>query len=186
MSLKKDKHSLEMSRYKCIIIGDGNSGKSSLIMTYKEGEYPEVYVPTVFEAYVQNITLEDNQQVELTLYDTAGQKDLDQIRSISYCNADVVMLCFSVDNSVSYDNIQNFWLLEMAKFCPKMVPIVLVGCKLDVRNAYMESLNNNSNPKSKSIYKNMKLSFTKSGSSHELGSFVTTKEGVLFVCHYKT
>lgn len=38
----------------------------------------------------------DDQLVELSLWDTAGQEEFDRLRSLSYAETHVVMLCFSV------------------------------------------------------------------------------------------
>ncbi len=68
--------------------------------------------PTVFENYVQDIKVDD-QNVEMSLWDTAGklvdcdtqrggptcmrgQEDFDRLRSLSYAETHVIMLCFSV------------------------------------------------------------------------------------------
>ena len=42
------------------------------------------------------------------------------------------MVCFSVVNPSSYDNVINKWLPEVTHFCPG-VPIVVVGTKSDLR-----------------------------------------------------
>ena len=39
---------------------------------------------------------------------------------------DVFLVCYSVDNRTSFDNIENKWIPELRSHCPK-VPLVLVG-----------------------------------------------------------
>lgn len=70
--------------------------------------------PTVFENYVHDLYIDD-QLVELSLWDTAGafgvllsgndrlliplstgQEEFDRLRSLSYAETHVIMICFSV------------------------------------------------------------------------------------------
>ena len=37
---------------KLVIIGDAGCGKTSILMVFSRDQYPEVYVPTVYEHYV--------------------------------------------------------------------------------------------------------------------------------------
>jgi Ras family protein A len=89
-------------------------------------------VPTVFENYVADIEV-DGKQVELALWDTAGQEDYDRLRPLSYPDTDVILMCFSVDSPDSLENIPEKWTPEVKHFCPN-VPIILVGNKKDLRN----------------------------------------------------
>lgn len=40
---------------KLVIVGDGNCGKTSLLIVFKDGEFPKDYAPTVFENYAAEI-----------------------------------------------------------------------------------------------------------------------------------
>jgi Ras family protein A len=71
--------------------------------------------------------------VELSIWDTAGQEDYDRLRPLSYPNTHTVLICFSVENPESFENIEQKWVPEIAQFCPG-VPFILVGCKTDLRN----------------------------------------------------
>jgi hypothetical protein len=44
-------------------------GKTCLLIVFSKDQFPEVYVPTVFENYVADIEV-DGKQVELALWDT--------------------------------------------------------------------------------------------------------------------
>lgn len=117
-------------RVKLVCVGDGAIGKTSLLSRYVRGEFPEEYVPTVFENYVKNIEFEQ-QNVELALWDTAGQEDYDRLRALSYPESDVIVMCYACDSASSLENVMDRWYPEVALYCPN-VPQVLVGLKSDI------------------------------------------------------
>ncbi|XP_028398202.1 ras-like GTP-binding protein Rho1 [Dendronephthya gigantea] len=119
-------------RIKLTIVGDGSTGKTCLLMVFKDEEFPSDYVPTVFENYVKYLTY-DSKPIELVLWDTAGQEDYDSIRPLSYPDTDVILLCYSMDIRESFDNIETKWHTELKWYCPK-VPVILVGLKKDLRS----------------------------------------------------
>ena len=53
-------------------------------------------------------------QVELALWDTAGQEDYDRLRPLSYPDTDVILMCFSIDNPDSLENIPEKWNPEVS------------------------------------------------------------------------
>ncbi|MPC55674.1 Ras-like GTP-binding protein RHO [Portunus trituberculatus] len=53
-------------RKKLVIVGDGACGKTCLLIVFSKDQFPEVYVPTVFENYVADIEV-DGKQVCLLL-----------------------------------------------------------------------------------------------------------------------
>ncbi|MEE6519887.1 hypothetical protein FKM82_017652 [Ascaphus truei] len=119
-------------RKKLVIVGDGACGKTCLLRMIRKDVFLEVYIPNVFENYVVDIAV-DGKQVELALWDTAGQEDYDQLRPLSYPRTDVILMCFSIDNPDSFENITEKWTPEVKHFCSN-VPIILVGNKKDLRN----------------------------------------------------
>ncbi|ORY74606.1 ras family-domain-containing protein [Protomyces lactucae-debilis] len=116
---------------KIVILGDGAAGKTSLLNVFTRGFFPAVYEPTVFENYIHDIFI-DGQQVELSLWDTAGQEEFDRLRSLSYSDTHVIMVCFAVDSPDSLENVQSKWVGEIAEHC-EGVKLVLVALKCDLR-----------------------------------------------------
>lgn len=51
-------------RKKLVIVGDGACGKTCLLIVFSKDQFPEVYVPTVFENYVADIEV-DGKQVSI-------------------------------------------------------------------------------------------------------------------------
>ncbi|ROL49216.1 Rho-related GTP-binding protein RhoA-D [Anabarilius grahami] len=98
-------------RKKLVIVGDGACGKTCLLIVFSKDQFPEVYVPTVFENYIADIEV-DGKQVELALWDTAGQEDYDRLRPLSYPDTDVILMCFSIDSPDSLENIPEKWTPE--------------------------------------------------------------------------
>ncbi|KAI8144482.1 small GTPase-binding protein [Fennellomyces sp. T-0311] len=121
-----------VARKKLVVVGDGGCGKTSLLVVYQKGAFPERYVPTVFENYIANVQL-DNKVVELALWDTAGQEDYDRLRPLSYPETNVILICFAIDQPTSFKNVQDRWLPEVTHFCEN-VPKLLVGTKIDLRD----------------------------------------------------
>ncbi|KAK9765968.1 Rho GTPase, variant 2 [Basidiobolus ranarum] len=121
----------QISSRKLLILGDGACGKTSVLNVFTRGYFPETYEPTVFENYVHEISL-DGRTVELSLWDTAGQEDFDRLRTLSYSDTHVILLCFSVESRDSLDNIESKWLDEILEYAPG-VRILLVALKCDLR-----------------------------------------------------
>ncbi|KAF6008942.1 Rho GTPase [Brettanomyces bruxellensis] len=116
---------------KIVILGDGACGKTSLLNVFTRGYFPHVYEPTVFENYMHDIFI-DGKQVQLSLWDTAGQEEFDKLRSLSYNDTDCVILCFSVDSPDSLQNVKNKWVNEVLEHC-EGIQMVLVALKADLR-----------------------------------------------------
>ncbi|XP_050409006.1 ras-like GTP-binding protein Rho1 [Patella vulgata] len=115
---------------KLVIVGDVGCGKTCLLIVFVKNEFPEERIP-VLENYVLDIFV-DNQHVEMSLWDTAGQEEYDRLRPLSYYNSDVVLMCFSLDNEASFYNVSEKWKPEVSHYIPR-VPIILVGTKKDLR-----------------------------------------------------
>jgi Ras-related C3 botulinum toxin substrate 1 len=126
---------------KCVVVGDGAVGKTCLLWVYAKQSFPEDYVPTVFDNYSTNVKV-SGRTINLGLWDTAGQEDYDRLRPLSYPGTSVFLICFSVENPASYDNVKQKWYPEVSQHCPN-VPIILVGTKCDLRNdpAVIQKLN---------------------------------------------
>lgn len=120
-----------MRPLKITTVGDGMVGKTCLLITYTQNEFPDEYVPTVFDNHACNIRV-DGKDYNLTLWDTAGQEDYEKLRPLSYPNTDCFLLCYSISSKTSFENVKSKWSPEIHHFSHN-VPIILIGTKLDLR-----------------------------------------------------
>jgi Rho family protein len=49
----------------------------------------------------------DGKEIELALWDTAGQEEYDRLRPLSYPESDVILIVFSIDFPTSLANVQD-------------------------------------------------------------------------------
>ena len=60
------------------------------------GNFSDEHIPTVFETDTVSMVIDDK-EIEMALWDTAGQESYDRLRPLSYPNTDVILICFSID-----------------------------------------------------------------------------------------
>ncbi|KAF7782379.1 hypothetical protein Agabi119p4_1755 [Agaricus bisporus var. burnettii] len=119
-------------RRKLVIVGDGACGKTSLLCSFALGRFPKEYEPTVFDNYVAEIKL-DEKPVQLALWDTAGQEEYERLRPMSYAHSHVILIAFALDTPDSLENVTTKWIEEVRELCGASIPVILVGCKADLR-----------------------------------------------------
>lgn len=115
----------------CVIVGDGNVGKSSLIESYKNRKFITTYSPTIFDCSITSCMI-DGQAYNVSFWDTAGQHDIERFKPIIYTQADIFILVFSIDSQTSFLNMQTKWEPGIREIAPTK-PVVVVGSKLDLR-----------------------------------------------------
>lgn len=129
---------------KIVVVGDSECGKTALLNVFAKDCFPKGYVPTVFENYTASFDL-DMQRVELRLWDTSGSSYYDNVRPLSYPDADAVLICFDISRPETLDNVLKKWRAEIEEFCPN-TKMLLVGCKSDLRTDLFTRTHNRQTP----------------------------------------
>ncbi|XP_067950703.1 cdc42 homolog [Watersipora subatra] len=121
-----------MQRIKCVVVGDGAVGKTSLLISYTTNEFYDKYIPTIFDSCAKTVTF-NNESYLLDLFDTAGSEDYDRLRPLAYPQTNVFLVCFSVVLPSSFENVKEKWIPELLHHC-QQTPFLLVGTQCDLRN----------------------------------------------------
>ena len=122
---------MNVAYIKCTVVGDGAVGKTCLLISYTTNKFPSEYVPTVFDNYTVTLMI-GGEPYTLGLFDTQGQEDYYRLRPLFYPKTDVFLVCFSVVNPWSYENVKKKWVPEILHHCQK-TPFLLVGTQVDLR-----------------------------------------------------
>ena len=121
-----------MQTIKCVLVGDGNVGKTKLVISYTTDKFPQEYNCTFFKNYAVTVLIR-GEAYTLGLCETLRQEGFDRLRPLAYPQTDVFLVCFSVVSPSSYKNIKVKWVPEITHHCPK-TPFLLVGTKIDLRD----------------------------------------------------
>ncbi|MFX1329527.1 MAG: GTP-binding protein [Promethearchaeota archaeon] len=119
-------------RFKFVILGDHEVGKTSIIRRFVEKKYSEDYRATIgLNVLTHTFDLFGN-EIGVTLYDLGAQKFFRRFRKVYYAGAQAAFLVFDLSNRESFDNVFN-WYDELKLFTPgEDIPIVIVGNKTDL------------------------------------------------------
>ena len=114
-----------------VLVGDSGCGKSALAYKLTENIFLDFYEPTGFDDFQTEIRI-DKGSCNLTILDTSGNHEDENLRAPTYTACDAIAICFDLTDQASFSNIEKFWLPELKKLCPN-VPFYITGCKRDSR-----------------------------------------------------
>jgi len=134
-----------------LLLGDSDSGKTSLLMRYIKNVYKDTYVSTVgLDQYVKKLKI-DEEDVNLHIMDTSGQERFKSLSQTYYKKADGIIFVFDVTNRESFEGMK-FWLTDVLNYNSDIV-YVIVGNKIDLTNSILV---NENDIKAEEIFKNSK------------------------------
>ncbi|XP_067682310.1 cell division control protein 42 homolog [Haliotis asinina] len=125
----------------CAIMGDDMVGKTSISESYAQKSFKENYEATVFDNYVVPLEVAGEEFV-ISMFDTAGKANFETLRSFTYRESEVLLLCFSTCDRETLTSINDLWMSELkrhSKHSKQKRPVILVGTKIDLRFGHEDS-----------------------------------------------
>ena len=117
-----------------LLLGDMAVGKTCLINRYTNGVFKEEYISTVgFDYYTKQEEI-NNKTVQVKLWDPAGQERFKTLTPSFLRNAEGVIIVFDVTSQDSFDNVKGWINSIKSNLGEKIIPIIIVGNKIDMEN----------------------------------------------------
>jgi len=119
-------------RFKFVIVGDHEVGKTSIIRRFVEKKFSEDYRATIGLNVLTHTFEFFGNEIGVTLYDLGAQKFFRRFRKVYYSGAQAAFIVFDLSNRDSFSNALN-WYEELKEFTSdEEIPIILVGNKSDL------------------------------------------------------
>ncbi|MHA1292152.1 MAG: Rab family GTPase [Promethearchaeota archaeon] len=120
-------------RFKVIVCGDPSVGKTSTVLRFTYNAFTRTYLPTIgVNISEKNITV-NNLNVQLVIWDIAGQTKFQTMRKHFYQGAEGIFLIFDLTYEKSFNNVAN-WYKDIFKNLKKDSQVIgyLIGNKTDL------------------------------------------------------
>eukprot|EP01098_Paradermamoeba_levis_P006601 TRINITY_DN2745_c0_g1_i1.p1 TRINITY_DN2745_c0_g1~~TRINITY_DN2745_c0_g1_i1.p1 ORF type:complete len:200 (-),score=56.46 TRINITY_DN2745_c0_g1_i1:26-625(-) len=128
----------DKERFKVIILGNIEVGKTSLIIRFVDGTF-EDQTSQEFETKDGTVNV-DGKSISLQITDTAGQERFRTLTSSYYRNADAMIVVYDVTNRESFDVVEGF-VKEGNTYSSTSCAKFLVGNKTDLEDQRVVSTN---------------------------------------------
>lgn len=119
---------------KIVILGDSGVGKTTLLQQYVHQKGNVQSKPTIGADFQKKEVMIDNQNVNLQIWDTAGQEKFQSLGYAFYRGADSCALVFDLTNQKSFDALTRWkqgFLDNASPNEPATYPFVVIGNKVD-------------------------------------------------------
>lgn len=126
-------------RYKCVLLGNENVGKSSIIHRYIKKEFSSSIITTVGCSYNCHEVKISKKNIKLDLWDTAGQERYRSILPMYYRNANIILICVDLSRDNIIESFK-YWFNEVEQVENENKIIILVGTKSDIKKDYNDSI----------------------------------------------
>jgi len=122
---------------KLALLGDAAVGKTSLINHYIEESFKEDYSPTLGVNIVMKKLDYENAEIQLAIWDIAGQDKYDLTRKLFFEGCYGSLLVYDISRVSTFESIKTKWFKDFEKFARSDGVYILIGNKVDLKEQIM-------------------------------------------------
>ena len=106
-------------KIKVVLVGQTQTGKTSLIGRLIDPYYNEYYMSTFVASNFTKTFTYTGQQLTLDIWDTAGQEKYRALNKVFYQYAIIVILVYDITKRETFEELVNYWYNEIKDKCIK-------------------------------------------------------------------
>ncbi|EAY17595.1 Ras family protein [Trichomonas vaginalis G3] len=117
--------------YKVVLLGEGRVGKSSIGNKWQSNTFDPQRRSTIAAAFFQKTVICQGKNVDIQLWDTAGQEEYHSLAPIYYKDAQAALLVYSVIDSTSFERMMQ-WKNELVNTRGENIKLIIAANKIDM------------------------------------------------------
>jgi small GTP-binding protein len=118
--------------FKAVLLGDSGVGKTSIVTRWTTGVHQRIANPTIGANHQRKRVVVDDREIDLFIWDTAGQEQFHSLTPLYARSACVAILTASITDRASFQNVGH-WVEILTSATEELPPIVLAANKIDLR-----------------------------------------------------
>ena len=117
---------------KISLIGGSAVGKTCIIRRYSNDTFVENPPSTTGGSYSEKFVTIDNKDIQLNLWDTAGQEKFRAIGKHFYKDAYIIIMVYDISKKDTFEEIKEIWYPDVKQNGEKYGVLAVVGNKSDL------------------------------------------------------
>jgi len=123
-----------LCRFKFVIIGDHEVGKTSLVRRFVDNKFSHDYRATIGLNILSHSYEFYGNKIVYSLFDVGAQQYFKRFRQTYYLGAQAAFIVFDLTNRQSFEDVKE-WYKELESFIGgREIPIILIGNKTDLKD----------------------------------------------------
>ncbi|KAF7665400.1 hypothetical protein LDENG_00144050 [Lucifuga dentata] len=121
----------KICQFKLVLLGESAVGKSSLVLQFVKGQFPESLESTIGAAFLTQTVCLDDVTVKFEIWDTAGQERYHSLAPMYYRGAQAAIVVYDITSTDTFARAKN-WVKELQRQANPNIVIGLAGNKADI------------------------------------------------------
>lgn len=131
---KEEKENIDSRKYKILLLGDSQVGKTVFYQTIFPQEASEHHLSTIGVQFNSKNIAYEGKYIQLEIWDTAGQERYRAITKNFFKGADGILLFYDITNRETFANIKKWIKVIKEILSLNEIYLILLGNKIDKAN----------------------------------------------------